>query len=214
MDTEEYDSSGWLFGWRLHIKDLINELFTLFIYGNLISAAAMTRSLIECYVYLRILKKEKSAKLLEDWYLCSTIIGSKKYDAVNQKQMLESVERYCQDRNLDYSEAYHRFIKGNENSWLTNIIPKKRITFRDACDYLHEADIYSDFQHTSSFVHGQDITSKVQPFTFYISIYHKFYIMMSYIYKTIRLYPIDEEMEEEIQGLEAELLALAEVYNR
>ena len=37
---------------------------------------------------------------------------------------------------------------------------------------------------------------------------------MSYIYKVIRLYPIDEEMEEEIQDLEAELLALVEIYNR
>ena len=80
MEREVYDPSGWLCRWRLYMKNLINELFTLFSYGNLISAAAMPRTLIECYVFLHILKKEKSAKLMEDWYLCSTIVGAKKYD--------------------------------------------------------------------------------------------------------------------------------------
>jgi len=196
------------------MKNLINELFTLFSYGNLISAAAMPRTLIECYVFLRILKKEKSAKLMEDWYLCSTIVGTKKYDAEIQNRILDSVKLYCDDRNRNYSEVYDRFIKGNEHEWLSSVIAKKRITFRDACEYLGEVDVYHDFQEASSFVHGQDIISKMFPFTFYTSIYKKFYIMMSYIYRAVRLFPISEEMEEEIQRLERELHTLSKIVKR
>ncbi|MCL2588626.1 MAG: DUF5677 domain-containing protein [Oscillospiraceae bacterium] len=214
MEKEAYDPLGLLYIWRTYMRDLINELFALFCYGNLISAAAMTRTMIECYVFLSILKKEKSEKLLEDWYLCNTIIGSKKYDTVIQNRILRSMELYCDDKNLNYPEIYNRFIKKNENEWLGSIISRKRITFCDVCDYLGEPGLYSDFQEASSFVHSQDIISKTNPFVFYSSIYNKFRTMMSYIYKAIRLFPVSEEMKEEVQELERELFALADIYIR
>ena len=57
---EEYDSFGWLGMWRKHMNELSVELFNSFVFGNYLSVAAMTRSLIECYIYASILKKEKS----------------------------------------------------------------------------------------------------------------------------------------------------------
>lgn len=54
--------------WYKHLNEIINELFNNFIYGNLLSTAAMTRTLIECYVYISILIKEQNAKLLEEWF--------------------------------------------------------------------------------------------------------------------------------------------------
>lgn len=60
QENEDYDKDGWLNIWRNHMKDLIIELYNAFIYGNLISATAMTRSLIECYVYIKILMTEKN----------------------------------------------------------------------------------------------------------------------------------------------------------
>jgi len=215
MGKEEYDTFGCLPMWRSHQKNLINELFTSLLYGNLISATAMTRSLIECYVYLRIIKKEKSVKLLEDWFLCRLIRGANKYGDGNKDKVLSPLEQCCQSMGIDYADAYHRFYKaGNENSWLSSVIHKSRISFHDACKYLDEVDVYGDFQRASSFVHGQDIISKMMPFTFYSSIYHKFLIMMIYTFKTIRLYPIENNMEKEIQELENRLFTLAEVYSK
>jgi|GEM_PF-470096 len=214
MDKEPYDSSGLLDRWRLHLKDLVIELFNSFIHGNLISVAAMTRSLIECYVYLRVIKKEKSTKLLENWFLCSLIVKSKKYDKDNQDKILRILEQYCQDSDINYLETYS-LLKGGENSWLSAVIKKankKRISFKDVCNHINESEVYNDFQDASSFVHGQDAISKMQPFSLYVSICYKFYIMMSYIYKVIRLYPITEEIAEEIDYLEAELVALVNKY--
>lgn len=54
----------WLSGWRKYIKDLIMELFNSFVYGDLITVSAMTRALIESYVYLRVMEQEKSGDLV------------------------------------------------------------------------------------------------------------------------------------------------------
>lgn len=77
---------------------------------------------------------------------------------------------------------------------------------------MGEKDVYTDFQRTSSFVHGQDILSKLMPFTFYVSIYNKLYLMMWYIFKTIGLYDLGEAMEEKIYELKMELLELGQKY--
>lgn len=61
------------------------------------------------------------------------------------------------------------------------------------------------------FVHGQDVMTKLAPFLFYSSIYNKFYIMMRYIFKAIRLYPLNKTMEEELEILEENLLQLSEI---
>ena len=53
VDRENnYDPMGWLFQWKKHIKEMIIELFNSFIYGNLISAAAMTRTLMKKYIQI------------------------------------------------------------------------------------------------------------------------------------------------------------------
>ena len=78
--------------WNTYIKELINELFTSFIYGNFISATAMTRTLIESYVYLSILIREKDSRLIEEWFLCSIIHGIRKYDEKVEEKVKRAVE--------------------------------------------------------------------------------------------------------------------------
>lgn len=71
--------------WHRHLKDIINEIFNNFIHGNLISTAAMTRTLIECYVYISILIKENNSDFLEDWYFCSLMSKIKKDSRVGNE---------------------------------------------------------------------------------------------------------------------------------
>ena len=80
------------------------------------------------------------------------------------------------------------------------------------CEYIEESEIYKDYENASSFVRGQDITTKLGPFTFYISIYSKLYTMTEYIFKSIRLFEVEESLEERMQELEEELLVLGETY--
>ena len=58
LPPEPYDPQNYLLQWRLHMRELINELFNMFVGGNLFSAAAMTRTLMECCVYGKVLKQE------------------------------------------------------------------------------------------------------------------------------------------------------------
>ena len=48
----------------------------------------------------------------------------------------------------------------------------------------------------------------MHPFTFYDSTYHLLTVMMSYIFRAIRLYPVSEELEAEMQEAEQDLAAL------
>ena len=50
--------------WKNHISELINELYNAFIYGNLFTVAAMTRTLIECFVYYSILDEPGNEQLI------------------------------------------------------------------------------------------------------------------------------------------------------
>lgn len=59
-EKEIYDPYKILDSWRIHVKNLINELFNSFVCGNLISVSAMTRGLIECYAYIWIFRNEES----------------------------------------------------------------------------------------------------------------------------------------------------------
>ena len=68
-----YDPQNYLLQWRLHMRELINELFNMFVGGNLFSAAAMTRTLMECCVYWKFLYHVKSARLFEDGFLCGML---------------------------------------------------------------------------------------------------------------------------------------------
>ncbi len=50
------------------------------------------------------------------------------------------------------------------------------------------------------------------PFTFYSSIYDKMYIMMTYIFSTVRLYSLPNEMQIELHEIENALTDLSEKY--
>lgn len=209
LPPEPYDPQNYLLQWRLHMRELINELFNMFVGGNLFSTAAMTRTLMECCVYGKVLKQEKSARLLEDWFLCGMIRSLPGQDGALRQAKLKTVYALCSAWNREPEETIRRFKKGNENEWLVSVIPGKgRIYFSHVCEYLQETELYHTYQWACAFVHGQDIRSKMHPFTFYDSTYHLLTVMMSYIFRAIRLYPVSEELEAEMQKLERDLAAL------
>ena len=100
----------------------------------------------------------------------------------------------------------------NKNRWLKQIIPGNVNEFKNICSYLGDQHIYEDYQSACSFVHGQDITSKILPFTFYVSICYRFNMMMNYIFRTIHLFPLNEALENQLMSLEDELIELLEKY--
>ena len=209
LPPEPYDPQNYLLQWRLHMRELINELFNMFVGGNLFSTAAMTRTLMECCVYGKVLKQEKSARLLEDWFLCGMIRSLPGQDGALRQAKLKTVYALCSAWNREPEETIRRFKKGNENEWLVSVIPGKgRIYFSHVCEYMQETELYQTYQWACAFVHGQDIRSKIHPFTFYDSTYHLLTVMMSYIFRAIRLYPVSEELEAEMQKLERDLAAL------
>lgn len=209
LPPEPYDPQNHLLQWRLHMRELINELFNMFVGGNLFSTAAMTRTLMECCVYGKVLKQEKSARLLEDWFLCGMIRSLPGQDGALRQAKLKTVYALCSAWNREPEETIRRFKKGNENEWLVSVIPGKgRIYFSHVCEYLQETELYQTYQWACAFVHGQDIRSKMHPFTFYDSTYHLLTVMISYIFRAIRLYPVSEELEAEMQKLERDLAAL------
>lgn len=212
--------------WYKHLKEIIIELFNNFIHGNLLSVAAMTRTLIECYVYISILIQEQNPKLKEDWFLCSLMKKVRDADSLKSTEkdgIMEQIKTYCNVRGCDFSEVYGRFYEGEENKnkkkkyisdneWLSDIIKEKSITFKKVCEYLGKDSIYKDYQALCTFVHGQDAYTKMLPFTFYSSIYEKMLLMSIYTFESIRLFEIDDELENTIQNLEEELYKLGEEY--
>lgn len=209
---EEFDSFGWLGMWQKHINELSTELYNSFVFGNLFSVAAMTRSLIECYIFIQILKKEKSQELIDEWWLCNII---HKIKGDKKKEFWEeTIKNYCNTRNINFEEKYKYYMdkaKG-EKGWLRELMGDKGIGVRALCNYIDEEEIYGDYQSASVFVHGQDVVTKLSPFTFYSSIYNRLYLMLYYIFKTIRLFDIDEAIEKEILDLENQVLELGEKY--
>lgn len=195
------------------MKDLIVELFNLFLGGNLLSAAAMTRSLMDCYAYLSVLKREKDENLLADWFVCSLFAEMKNWPQKERDKMLPQVRRICEAAGSDYEETVRRFVNGYQDAWLKKIFPTGKITFKRICDHLCEPEMSEDYREACAFVHGQSIVTKMIPFLTYASIYKRLYLMMKYIFKAIRLYPVSGELEEEMQELEAELLELGEAYS-
>lgn len=209
-NKEAYDTDDLLLMWYSYVKNIVIELFNAFTQGNLLITTAMTRNLIESYGYISIIKKEKDSDLLQQWFVCSMIDKWKKDGAGRNEELNKLIRNYCKSKGIDFNKIYERYKKGRENSWLESVINKKRITFKDVCEYLGEEKLYNDFRNACSFIHGQDIVSKIMPFTFYTSIYAKFYIMMIYIFKTIYLVYEDELIEEEIRDLYSELVELGE----
>lgn len=210
-EGEQQDALGLINNWSQYMRDLMIELFNSFVYGNLISVSAMTRTLIESYLYLRILLKENSGRLLGEWFLCSLLTG-KKFEEEDRKKIYDIMENICLKYGMDAEDCRTRFEKGRENDWLTEVIGKRRISIRDLCEYLGEDDVLRDYKSACSYVHAQDIVTKIMPFTFYSSIYHKLYMMMTYIFRTVSLYPVSDEQRKKMEALEAELIDLAEKY--
>lgn len=169
----------------------------------------MTRTLMECCVYGKVLKQEKSARLLEDWFLCGMIRGLRGENGALWQAGVKIVYELCSDWNRDPEETIRRFKKGNENEWLASVLPSKgRISFYQVCEYLQEKELYQTYQWACAFVHGQDIHSKMRPFKFYDSTYHLLTVMMYCIFRAIRLFPVSEKLEAEMQDLERGLAAL------
>lgn len=195
IDPEPYDPQNYLLQWRSYMKELCNELFNMFLGGNLFSAAAMTRTLMECYAYVKVMKQEKNPQLLEDWYLCGMIRGLSGRDGKIEQKRLDAIYELCRKWGRDPEETVRRFKRGNENEWLTSLLTGRRIGFFHVCQYLQEDKLYKDYQWACTFVHGQDICSKAHPFVFYDSIYHQLTIIISYIFKSIRLYSVSDEIE-------------------
>ena len=197
--------------WKTHICELINELYNSFIYGNLFSIAAMTRTLIECFVFYSILIKPGNEQLIHHWYICNMCHTRKDSD-----RLQEIVRAYCQVNQLDFTEMWSTYsTRPSTKRWLRPLMPKgKTPTFELCCNYLGDAHIYEDYESACAFVYGQDLSSKILPFTFYHSICYRFDMMMLYIFRTLRLFPLNTSLKAQITDLEDELILLSEKYLR
>ena len=209
-----YDVCGFLRMWHKHIKELIIELFNSFVYGNLISVAAMTRTLIECYIYLRIIRKEKSQVLLDEWWLCNTIHKIKDAELTDVTAAKKSIKEFCRMRGIVFEEKWEYYTKHAkyEKGWLKELLRDNGMGVKALCNYIGEAEVHRDYESANEYVHGQDITTKQNPFTFYCSIYSKLYIMIDYMFRTMRLFEVDEEFEKRMVELEGELIQLGDKY--
>lgn len=203
---DTFITSRFIKSWFKHLNEIINELFNSFVTGNFLVVTAMTRTLIESYVYLAVLLKEQNKELVEDWFICSTINYSKK--ANNREasnNIINTLKIYP-----SFDDKYKKFYGKGDNEWLSKIIKKKRITFRDICKYLGNDIIYEDYRYLCGFVHGQEIHPKILPFTFYVSIYEKLDLISRYIFRSIRLFDTNNELSDLIDDLEIKLLELEE----
>lgn len=211
---EKYDPWGLLQLWQLHMKDLSVELFNSFAEGNYLTAMAMTRTLMECYVFVKIMKTEASQELIFEWYLCSIIHKVMEEENYCATQVKKGIKEFCDLNKLDYNDKwqYYAVKEKNSNAWLKKLLGKDFGGVRSFCHYINEDIIYKDYERTCEFVHGQDITTKMTPFLLYESIYDVLHLMVTYILKTIQLFDINDEMEEKIGELEGDLLLLAEKY--
>ena len=81
-----------------------------------------------------MLKQEKSARLLEDWFLCGMIRSLPGQDGALRQAKLKTVYALCSAWNREPEETIRRFKKGNENEWLVSVIPGNgRIYFSHVC---------------------------------------------------------------------------------
>ncbi len=213
-ENEKYDPWGLLQLWQLHMKDLSIELFNSFAEGNYLTAMAMTRTLMECYVFVKILKTEASQELIFEWYLSSIIHKVMDDESYCATQVKKAIKEFCYLNKLDYNEKwqYYAVKERSSNAWLKKLLGKDFGGFRSFCHYINEDFIYKDYERTCEFVHGQDVTTKMTPFLFYENIFNVLHLMVTYVLKSIRVFDIDEEMDDQILELERDLLMLAEKY--
>ena len=194
--------------WKNHISELINELYNSFIFGNLFSVSAMTRTLIECFVYFNILIQSENEQLIHHWYICNLC-----YTQKDSNTLYDQVKAYCKANVLSFEDMWADYaIKPSTQLWLKQVIHKEFPNFKKCCKVINDERIYDDYESACSFVHGQDLTSKILPFTFYHSICYRFDMMMMYIFRTIRLFPLTESLYMQLIDLENELITVSKKY--
>lgn len=213
-EQNDFDPAGWLGIWRNHIVDLMIELFNSFVHGNLLVASAMTRSLIECYVYVSILKQEQSEGLMNEWWLCNMIHKIPQIKGQKEEKIKVALKEYCESCNIDFEEKwkYYTQKETSNNAWLKHTKKLKKIGFNSLCEFINESDIYTDYALACSYVHAQGLPTTGSLFSFYSTIYFKLYCMSLYMFKTIRLFETNEALEQAMDELECELLELGENY--
>ena len=136
--------------WKNHICELINELFNAFVHGNLLSVAAMTRTLIECFVYYSILIEPGNENLIHHWYICNVCYTQKDSDTLH-----EIIQEFCRINLLDFDEMWRIYAKDpNTKRWLRQAIPSGPLNFKVYCNYLGDEHIYEDYESACAFVHG------------------------------------------------------------
>lgn len=129
-EKEDFDPMDWLGKWHGHMIELSIELFNSFLGGNLLSVSAMTRALIECYVYVSILKKEKSKELIDEWWLCNIIHKMNRDKGGKQKEKLMAVLReYCVHCGVDFESkvAYYTTKAKKEGGWLRELMGEDEV---------------------------------------------------------------------------------------
>ena len=180
----------WSRMWENRLRDLIADVFSSFCCGNFISASAMTRTLIEHYAYYQILSE--NIELADDWFICN-LCGTYKND---ENKAEELIRQYCDIRHISFDEKWEKYHNNTfVNAWMMPIFPeKKRPSFRDICNFLQDSYLYDDFQSCCNMIHGQDIRGIMDPFLFYESICFRFHIMMRYIFATVKLTELNNEL--------------------
>lgn len=209
-EDHQFAKSAQLHLWKAHIDELIIEVYNAFVCGSFLTVSAMTRNLIEAFGYLSILTSLGNEQLIHHWFVCS-LCNEKRLDADRTRAF---VEEYCQANSLNFSEMWEIYgiqANGNRpgrNTWIKQVIPGKKDSFKNICAYLKDDQIYKDYQDACTFVHEQDIASKLSPFTFDTSICHRFDLMMNYIFKCIRLFPLNKDLEDQRISLELDHIVL------
>ncbi len=209
----EEGKPNWRFYWHSYLMDLMTELFDGFVLGNLISVSAMTRTLIESYAYISLFEGDEKGELVRRWYVSGVFSVAKMAPERDKKKALALVKDCCESMYVPYKEIKEDRRQGGDNAWLEPLFGKQRISFRDICDYLDDQDMNDDYCRACSFIHGQDITTKVSPFTYYSTIYGKLYLMMDYILKVAHLLFLAEEaIQERAERLREGLYSLGTEY--
>ena len=164
--------------------------------------SAMTRTLIESYAYISLFANDEEDEFIRRWYASGFLSVVKLVPEEKKEEISRLVKRHCEALGVSYKELKEDRRQGGDNAWLKPWISKRKVSFRDICDYLGDQSIYGDYTLACSFVHGQDMRAKIEPFAFYSSIYSRLYLMMDYILRvTSLLVPDEEAIQEQAEEL-------------
>ena len=128
----------WRSFWRAYTIDLCVELFDGFLLGNLITVAAMTRTLIESYGYMLVFDNSVDSSVVAKWLLCSLFQFSNGLSGNQKEESLCRVRAFCDAWGLDYVEMEKDLSRKDRNAWLSALTGKKRTSFFDVCVYVED----------------------------------------------------------------------------